>query len=172
MKTVFIIVSIFFAFIIQAFLFRLGFFGTIEPPLLLLTVFYWLWRLPFGERIIFSILVSLFFESMSIFPQGGYFVVLLSLANCPRIVQSLFMNAKPYVTRMIGAFVFLFFTVVLMGAYSFLFDVVRGSETGLGMQWVSFLLWSLGWAFVYSSVTHILYRNAVFHQKKIPQYFS
>lgn len=175
MKIVFIFTSLLFASIVQAFLFRLGFFGTVEPPLLLLTVFYWLWRMPFGERIFFATLVSLFFESMSIFPPGSYFVVLLSLASCTGALRSFFVNAKPHVIQGITAFVSLFFAAVFMGVYSFLADRVYGIETEFGMQWILFLFWSLGWAFIYSLVTYIrdlLHHNAAFQQKTIHQSFS
>ncbi len=166
MKATIIIFSTIFAFLFEGIFLRIVQLNGMGPPLVFLTLFYWLWRIQAHERIFLALTTSVFWESVSLFPPGSYVVIVCMLALFIGFLKLYVADDKTVWMQGVAAGTFLFAAALFIPFYAFFVLKLSGISAVLEVDLFSFFMWAMVWAFIFSCGLAFFDRYGSFFQKK------
>ena len=68
--------------------------GGIIPPIAVLAILYWFWRLDLGQRIVLAIISGAILDTIGFLPSGTYMLILMGLAFICEPMKTFFSNTE------------------------------------------------------------------------------
>lgn len=89
--------------------------GFLMPPLAVVVICYWLWRLDWGERLMLAFCSGIILDAIGFFPMGSHTFVLVALAFLCTPMKSFFSNTQSrFVTVLnVGLLIIVFRVLIL-----------------------------------------------------------